>query len=111
MDNPAGNLYQMVSQTPAAMQTARAALAVAGLKEITPKVRDATQAYLQSRIDTPDRLATWVRLPKAWSPASWHDRFCDPVCRLRLALYGHPESAAQWDKHLNIILTRLGWVR
>ena len=83
---PAWELYQEVSQTPAAMQTVRAALAVAGLKGFTPKVRDATQAYLQSRIDTPDRPATWVRLPKAWWPASWHGRFRDPVCRLRLAL-------------------------
>ena len=44
---PAWELYQEVSQTPAAMQTVRAALAVAGLKGVTPKVRDATQAYLQ----------------------------------------------------------------
>ena len=33
------------------------------------------------------------------------------MCRLRLALYGHPESGALWDKHLSAILTRLGWVR
>ena len=108
---PAWELYQEVSQTPAAMQTVRAALAVAGLKGFIPKVRDATQAYLQSRIDTPDRPATWVRLPKAWWPASWHGRFKDPVCRLRLALYGHPESGALWDKHLSKILKSLGWVR
>ena len=50
--------YQEVSQTPAAMQTVRAALAVAGLKGFTPKVCNATQVYLQSRIDTPDRPAT-----------------------------------------------------
>ena len=66
---------------------------------------------MQSRIDTPDRPAAWVRLPKAWWPASWHGRFRDPVCRLRLALYGHLESGALWDKHLSAILTRLGWVR
>ena len=65
---PVWELYQEVSQTPAAMQTVCAALAVAGLKGFTPKVRDATQAYLRSRIDTPDRPATWVRLPKAWWP-------------------------------------------
>ena len=108
---PAWELYQEVSQTPAAMQTVRAALAVAGLRGFTPKVRDATQAYLQSRIDTPDRPATWVRLPKAWWPDAWHGKFRDPVCRLRLALYGHPESGALWDKHLAGILTGLGWVR
>ena len=41
---PAWELYQEVSQTPAAMQTVRATLAVAGLRGFTPKVRDATQA-------------------------------------------------------------------
>ena len=108
---PVWELYQEVSQTPAAMQTVRAALAVAGLKGFTPKVRDARQAYLQSRIDTPDRPATWVRLPKAWWLASWHGLYRDPVCRLRLALYGHPGSGALRDKHLSTILTRLRWVR
>ena len=108
---PAWELYQEVSQTQAAMQTVRAALAVAGLKGFTQKVSDATQAYLQSRIDTPDRPATWVRLPKAWWPASWHGLYRDPVCCLRPALYGHPESGVLWDKHLSAILTRLGWVR
>ena len=47
----AWELYREVSQTvsaslPAAMQTARAALAVAALNRFTPKVRDVTQAYL-----------------------------------------------------------------
>ena len=108
---PAWELYQEVSKTPAAMQTVRAALGIAGLRGYIPKVRDATQAYLQSRIDTPERPATWVRLPKAWWPQSWVSRFRDPVCRLRLALYGHPESGALWDKHLSGILKKLGWVR
>ena len=98
--------YQEISQTPAAMQAVRAALAVAVLKRFTPKVSDATQTYLQSCVDTPNRPATGLRLPKAWWPASWHGRFRDPVCRLRLALYGHPESGALWDKHLSAILTR-----
>ena len=33
------------------------------------------------------------------------------MCHLRLALYGHPESRALWDKRLSAILTRLAWVR
>ena len=106
---PAWELYQEVSQTPAAMQTVRAALAVAALRGFTPKVRDATQAYLQSRIDTPGRPTTWVRLPKAWWPATWGTKYRDPVVKLRLALYGHPESGALWDKHLGAILKALGW--
>ena len=108
---PAWELYQEVSHTPAAMQTVRAALAVAGLKGFTPKVRDATQEFLQSRIDKPDRPATWGRLPKAWWPASWHRRFRNQVCRFRLALDEHPGWGALWDKNLSVFFTRLGWVR
>ena len=67
--------------------------------------------FLQLRIDTPDRPATWVRLPKPWWPASWHGCFRDLLCRLRLALYGHPDSEALLDKHLSAILNRLGWLR
>ena len=33
------------------------------------------------------------------------------MCRLRLALYGHSESGALWDKHFSVVFTRLGWVR
>ena len=113
---PAWELYQEVSQAPAAMQTVRAALGIAGLRGMIPKVRDATQAYIQARIDTEGRPETWVRLPRQWWPAEWYNadgapRFADPVIKLRLALFGHPESGAPWDKHLSGILKGLGWRR
>ena len=68
---PAWELYQEVFQTQATLQTVRAALAFAVLNGFNTKVRDATQAYLQSRIESPDRPATWVCLPKAWWSATW----------------------------------------
>jgi hypothetical protein len=108
---PAWELFQEVAQAPAAMQTVRGALGIAALRGFEPKVRDATQAFIQSRIDGPDRPETWVRLPKQWWPASWHGKFHDPVVKLRLALYGHPESGALWDKHLAKVLCGLGWQR
>jgi hypothetical protein len=108
---PAWELFQEVSQAPAAMQTVRGALGIAALRGFEPKVRDATQAFIQSRIDGPDRPETWVRLPKQWWPDSWHGKFHDPVVKLRLALYGHPESGALWDKHLGKVLLDLGWRR
>jgi hypothetical protein len=92
------------------MQTVRAALGLAALRGFDPKVRDATQAFIQSRIDTPACPETWVRLPKQWWPASWQGMH-DPVVKLRLALYGHPESGALWDKHLGKVLSGLGWRR
>ena len=99
---PIWNLHKEVSQTPAAMQTARAAFAIADLRKLTPKVHDAMQAFLLLHIDRP---ATLVRLPKDWWPAT--SRFGDRVRRLRHALYRHPESGAQWDKHLDWA----GWIR
>jgi len=113
---PAWELFQEVSQTPAAMVTVRSAMAVAALKGMEPKMRDAQQAYIQARIDGPGRPETWVRLPKQWWPASWfgpsgEPLYRDPLVKLQKALYGHPESGALWDKHLGRILTDLGWTR
>ena len=112
----AHELFQELSQTPAAMGSVRAALAIAALRGFYPKVRDATQAYIQARIDGADRPRTWVRLPKQWWPASWfgpkgEPLYDDPVVPLVRALYGHPESGALWDAHLGKILTDLGWTR
>ena len=42
----AHELFQELSQTPAAMGSVRAALGSAALQGHTPKVRDATQAYI-----------------------------------------------------------------
>ena len=96
------------------MATVRAALAVAALRGFKPKARDATQAFIQARIDGPGRPKTWVRLPKSWWPDSWYDTqghplYYDPVVPLNRALYGHPESGALWDKHFKDILRKLGW--
>ena len=109
-------LFQELSQTPAAMGSVRAALGIAALQRHIPKVRDATQAYIQARIDGPDRPHTWVRLPRQWWPAAWFDAsgkplYEDPVVPLVRALYGHPESGALWDAHLGAILIDLGWIR
>ena len=92
---PAHEFFQEVSSAPAAMMTVRSLLAASAMRGFTPKVRDAAQAYIQSSIDGPDRLATWIRLPRAWWPAAWFDskgepKLTDPVVRLRKALYGHP---------------------
>ena len=110
----AHSLFQEVTQTPAAMMTVRGLLACAALRGYKPKVRDASQAYIQSRIDAPGRPKTWIRLPRAWWPRSWYNAagealFKDPVVPLCKALYGHPEAGALWDKHLGSILTDLGW--
>ena len=112
----AHELFRELSQTPAAMGSVRAAFGIAALQGHIPKVRDATQAYIQARIDGPDRPCTWARLPRQWWPAAWFDAsgkplYKDPVVPLIRALYGHPESGALWDAHFGAILTYLGWIR
>ena len=112
----AHELFQELSQTPAAMGSVRAALGIAALQGHIPKVRDATQAYIQACIYGPDRPRTWVRLPWQWWPAAWFDAsgkplYEDPVVPLVRALHGHPESGALWDAHLGAILIDLGWTR
>eukprot|EP00972_Heterocapsa_arctica_P066995 9887226-Heterocapsa_arctica.AAC.1 len=91
------------------MAIVRAALAAAAVTGMEPKVRDATQAYIQARIDGPRRPQTCVRLPKQWWPKEWYRAdgaplYHDPVVLMRLALYGHPESRALWHKYSRGIL-------
>ena len=54
-------------------------------------------------------IATWVRLPRNRWPKSWTN-YRDPVCPLRLALYGHPDSGGIWEKHCTKQLRSIGWV-
>ena len=108
---PGGSIRRSVCQGPAALQTVRAQLAVAGMGASTPKVRDATQAYWQSRIDSQERPAMWMKLPKFWIPSPLHGLHRNPMCRIRIASHRHPDSGVLWDKLLIFITSRLGWVR
>ena len=67
---------------------------------------DARQAYTQALFEG---IATWVRLPRNRWPKSWTN-YRDPVCPLRLALYGHPDSGGIWEKHCTKQLRSIGWV-
>ena len=63
---------------------------------------DAEAAYTQTEIKgTP----TWVRLPYDRWPEEWKaKKYHDPVVRLKLALYGHPDAGTyreqRADEHL-----------
>ena len=51
-----------------------------------------------------------MSLPKEAWPDWWHDLpYDDPVCELRLALYGHPDSGGFWEKHCDDILVDIGF--
>ena len=67
---------------------------------------DAKQAYTQCELGGDE---TWIFLPPDQQPASWR-RFRSPVCRLRLALYGHPLSGAYWGAHCIQQLISVGFI-
>ena len=70
------------------------------------KQADAKQAYIQSNLGgTP----SYVRLPRERQPATWKN-MRDPVCRLRKALYGHPDAGGYWEEHCEKHLREWGFV-
>ena len=112
---PAHELFQEVSGPPSAMTSTRGVLAFAAMSGADVTVRDAESAYIQASINTPDRPQTWIRLPRNLQPAEWYVngvcRYNDPVVLLDKALYGHPESGALWDAHLNAKLKKEQWAK
>ena len=66
---------------------------------------DAQQAYTQAILGGDE---TWIFLPRDQWPKTW-SKFRNPVCRLRLALYGHPLSGAYWEKHCDEKLREIGF--
>ena len=112
------DLYTEIANAPASFTAARCALAAAALTGKVASFRDALQAFLQARIDTADRVQTWVELPKEWWPSEWfvdeartQPRYRRPVVKLCLALYGHPEAGPLWDAKLGAVLEYWGWSR
>ena len=70
------------------------------------EVADAEQAYILAELggNTP----TWVELPRNRWPVSW-SHMKRPVCRLRLALYGHPDSGGHWERRCERYLQAAGF--
>ena len=68
---------------------------------------DAEQAYIQAELKGVD---TWVELPREEWPKEWAARNMKrPVCRLRLALYGHPDAGGHWEAHCESHLSKIGF--
>ncbi|CAK0852325.1 unnamed protein product [Prorocentrum cordatum] len=111
------DLFEEVANAPASFAAARAALAAAALAGREVSLRGAEAAYFQALIDTPFRIPTYVELPLEWWPDSWfldgaarqRPKYVRPHCRLKKALYGHPEAGALWEAKSNSILKQRGW--
>ena len=101
-------VFDELTSTPATMQAERCLLAghCANPDEFDILQSDCLKAYIQSKIGG-DRK-TFVRLPKKWWPAHWHD-IDDPVCELILALYGHPRAGECWYERISGVLFAHGF--
>ena len=73
---------------------------------------DAPQAYTQCKLgaETQGHAETCVTLPEHARPDDWK-KFRDPVCPLRLSLYGHPLSGVFWERHCHARLKEAGFVQ
>ena len=87
------------------MEAARCADAYGLMPEHNVQQADAEQAYTQAEIEgTP----AWVRLPRDQWPKTW-EGMADPVCPLKLALYGHTDSGGHWEAHCGKHLRSVGY--
>ena len=67
---------------------------------------DGESAYTQALLGG---KPTYIRLPPDRWPESWKNKFRDPVCPLRLALYGHPDAGGFWEQHCDKALRAVGF--
>ena len=88
---------QSLSASPSMISTANAIIAFGQF----PGNR-VTQAGLRSLCET------WVLFARETWPASWVGRYRRPLVRLIKSLYGHPESGAHWQNHLEEAVRKLG---
>ncbi len=95
-------IFEDVGSTPATMAAARTLMAInAAMPHLKLQQSDCVRAYVQAELPK-DIPPTFVRLPRAWHPKSWA-KFKDPVCRLRMALYGHPKAGDIWTDRFRAV--------
>ena len=81
-------LFRELGANPASMDALRLVDAYSLLCGHVMEQADAQQAYTQAKLEG---IPTWVSLPKEAWPSAWSE-YRNPVCPLRLALYGHPDA-------------------
>ena len=99
-------IFQELGSSPATMDAARAADAYGLFPGHAVQQSDARQAYTQAWLRGTE---TWVRLPRDQWPEGWDGQYDDPVCPLRLALYGHPDAGTDWEMHSQEHVTSVGF--
>ena len=98
-------VFQELGSSPASLTASKIADGYGLASGNTIQQADAEQAYINATLNTTE---TWVRLPRNRIPAKWQ-HLKDPVFRLVLALYGHPESGGHWEIFAHKMLLSEGW--
>ena len=99
-------IFAELGSSPASMEAAKIIDVFGSQPGYSKQQADARQAYTQALFTG---IETWVRLPRNRWPKEWNG-MNDPVCPLRLALYGHPDSGGIWEQHCAKQLGTAGWV-
>ena len=110
-------VFNELGSAPATMEASKSADTFGLLPNHSSETGDAEMAYTQAKLQESLKLAdgnvvqlaTWVRLPKNRWPAAWLGKYKDPVVRLKLALYGHPDAGGCWEQHCNKSMISVGF--
>ncbi|CAE8734045.1 unnamed protein product, partial [Polarella glacialis] len=95
-----------LSSAPVTMEASRMCDAFGLLSGHAIEQADAEQAYIQSSLGGTE---TYIRLPKELQPDRWkHMR--NPVCKLVMSLYGHPDAGGFWQAHCTNALESVGFI-
>ena len=88
-ENADAALFSELGSSPATMEAGKVLDAYGHAPGNGCQQADGKQAYTQTTLKGTE---TWVRLPRDRWPKEWVGKYEDPVVRLHLALYGHPDS-------------------
>ena len=107
-------IYQDLSSSPTGIFDVNACIAYGCCPGNRVTAADAIKAYVQSLLKS--KHDTYVAIPfELWpQDGSWQKLGFErkganrPYCKLRKALYGHPESGAHWEKHLADAIKAIG---
>ena len=105
-ENSDSALFSELGSSPATMEAGKALDAYGHAPGNECQQADGKQAYTQTTLKGTE---TWVRLPRDRWPKGWAGRYKDPVVRLHLALYGHPDSGGFWEQHCERMLKQVGF--
>ena len=100
-ENSDTTLFSQLGSSPATMKAGKALDAYGHAPGNECQQADGKQAKTQTTLKGAE---TWVRLPRDRWPQEWIGKYKDPVVRLHLALYGHPDSRGFWEQHCERML-------